>query len=445
MADEEFHLYRIVPTGDGLGRVCLDFHDAQLKAWDSDRRFVFFVAGTQSGKTSFGPWWLYREIQRNGAGDYLAVSATYGHFKLKMLPEMRAVYERVLGVGRYWSSDRVLELADPETGEFWAKRADDPMWGRIILRSADAEGGLESATAKAAWLDECGMDHFTVDAWDAVRRRLSLSRGRVLGTTTPYNLGWLKVEVMDRWMAGDDRFAVIQAESRVNPAFSDEEFAEAEATMPTWKFNMFYRGIMGRPPGLVYGDYHDWPRTEVRDEGLGHLVPDFAIPPEWPRYVGVDFGAVNQATLWVAEDPKTHVCYAYRETWEGNLTTREHCERFLDAAAGTNFQMAFGGAPSEQQQRWDWGAHGVAVQRPRVADVEIGIDRVTELFKARRLFVFESLRQTRAMLGSYSRVVDDNGQVTEKLKDKEKFHLLDCARYVAGWLVHLAPVAEEAA
>ena len=91
-------LYRI--NGQQLQ---LRFHVAQAKVWRSDRRFTWFIAGTQSGKTSFGPWWLEREIRRRGQGDYIAATASYDLFKLKMLPEMRAVFERLLGIGRYWS------------------------------------------------------------------------------------------------------------------------------------------------------------------------------------------------------------------------------------------------------------------------------------------------------------------------------------------------------
>ena len=37
--------------------------------------------------------------------------------------------------------DGVIEIRNPQTGKFEAKRASDPMWGRIILRSAAAGGG----------------------------------------------------------------------------------------------------------------------------------------------------------------------------------------------------------------------------------------------------------------------------------------------------------------
>src|SRR5687768_8658409 len=94
-------------------KLTLDLHPGQTRAWESDRRFIAILAGTQSGKTSYLPWWLWREVNRCGGGDYLAVTASYDLFKLKMLPAIRECFEYTLGVGRYWASDRVMELADP--------------------------------------------------------------------------------------------------------------------------------------------------------------------------------------------------------------------------------------------------------------------------------------------------------------------------------------------
>src|SRR5690606_30690163 len=156
-------LYKIVevpgPSGAFRRGVKLHFHDGQMRAWTSTRRIVAMIAGSQGGKTSFGPWWLAREVETCGPGDYLAVTATFDLFKLKMLPETRTVFEDILGIARYWAGDQILELCEhvwdddlgawvPLRGQFRAKRSDDPMWGRIILRSAVAKGGLESATAK---------------------------------------------------------------------------------------------------------------------------------------------------------------------------------------------------------------------------------------------------------------------------------------------------------
>lgn len=409
------------------GKLHLALHAAQAQAWDSPRRFTFFIAGSQAGKTSFGPWWLRREILLRGAGDYLAVTASYDLFKLKFLPEIRTVFEHVLRIGRYWAGDKVLELADPASGKFLAKRADDPMWGRIILRSASAAGGLESSTAKAALLDECGQDEFELIAWEAVLRRLALNRGRVLGTTTPYNLGWLKTEVFDRWRKGDPDYRVVQAESIVNPAFPREEFERAKRTMQTWKFLMFYGGQFSRPAGLIYGDYSD--------EVGGHMVPDFAIPVEWPRYVGMDYGGVNTCLVWLAEDVNTAAFYLYREYLKGGMTTPEHAGEAKTHLATERVIRWVGGSASEGQPRRDWGAAGITVLEPPITDVESGIDRVTQLLKEHRLFIFESCAGVRDELGTYSRVLDENGQPTEKIKNKERYHHLDGLRYIAQTLV----------
>lgn len=408
------------------GRLTLDLHPAQSALWDSTARFTYIFAGTQVGKTSFGPWWLWREVRRRGAGDYLAVSSTWPLFQKKMLREMREVFEHVVQIGRYWSASRVLELRDPDTGAFWARRQDDPMWGRVIMGTAEQGGSLESATALAAWEDECGQDEFDLAAHEAIVRRLSLSQGRLLGTTTLYNLGWTKTEVYDRWQAGDPDYLVVQADSTVNPAFPRAEFERARRTLPEWKFRMMYQGVFDRPAHLVYSAYSDEPR-----ERGGCRVADFDLPPEWPRYVGVDFGAVHTATVWLALDPDRRVLYAYRETLEGGMTTADHARRGLERGAAENVVTWVGGAPGETQQRADWTSAGVAVQAPRVADVETGIDRTIGLFQALRLYVFDSCRGLRGELGSYRRKLDAQGQPTEQIDAREQYHRLDALRYVA--------------
>lgn len=409
--------------------VTLNLHSGQMQAHHSDKRFVFVIAGTQGGKTSYGPWWLQREIERCGGGDYIAATSSYDLFKLKMLPEIREVFEHLLGIGRYWTGDKVLELRNPETGEFDAKRADDKMWGRVILRSANSTGGLESTTAKAAWLDEVGQDDFTLQAWEAVRRRVSLERGRVLGTTTPYNLGWLKQVIFDKWEAGAEDIDVIQFASTNNPAFPQEEFDEVEQTMQEWKFRMFYKGEFGKPAGLIYKAFID----QYREQG-GHLVHPFPLPTQWPRIVSIDPGAVNHCKLWWAHDTDRDVWYVYREHLEGDKATREHAAEIRRQAAEEQARVIgyYIGAKSESQQRMDYESEGLMpTYEPPVADVESGIDTVVSLLKQHRIYFFDDLSGLRDQFGRYKRVTDAMGETTEKIQDKEKFHFLDALRYGA--------------
>lgn len=437
-------LYQIVerrgPDGQRARGVALTLHEGQQAAWDAIERFVAVIAGTQGGKTSFGPWWLHREIAQQGPGDYLAVSATFDLFKLKMLPELLEVFTDLLGIARFWAGDGVLELCEhvydeahglwfPIPGQFRATRSTDPMWGRIIIRSASARGGLESATAKAAWLDEAGHDDFTLAAWEAVLRRLSLSRGRVLITTTPYNLGWLKQKLYDPWRAGARHIRVIQFASIINPAFSREEFEERRRTMDDWKFRMFYQGQFERPAGLIYNMFVD----AYRDAG-GHLVKPFLLPGRWPRYVGVDPGGANFCKVWLALDPDTGVYYLYRESLEGDKSTAQHAREAdeLARSLGENVVMYYVGQPAETQARKDWGEAGVtAVMAPPVADIESGLDAVIDLLKTWRLYVFDTCQGVLDQIGTYRRVLDDAGLVTDKIMNKEVYHYLDALRYVA--------------
>ncbi|MEN6440908.1 MAG: terminase [Syntrophobacter sp.] len=398
-------------------------HPGQSRILKAKNRFVFMIAGTQSGKTAFGPVWLINEIEERGEGDYLAVTSTFPLLKLKMLPSFLDYARLTCPSGEWKATDKVFQIG---------------LKTRVIFGSATHPESLESATAKAAWVDECGQDDFKLGSWEAVQRRLSIHQGRVLGTTTPYNLGWMKQQVYDRWRNGDSNYKVIQFPSVLNPAFPQAEYDRAKATLPSWKFSMYYNGLFDRPAGLIYGDYSD----NYQDRG-GNLVKPFDIPAEWPRWVGIDPGADNTATIWVALDPGRNVYYLYRETCEGGKTTKQHVEKALEYAARENVQAWFLGQKSEKQYRLDWQENGIWAQEPWIADVEGGIDRVIELFRTKRLFIFDGLAGLRDELGSYSRKLDDRDQPTPEIKDKEKYHRLDGLRYlVVGIMQPPAPKEE---
>lgn len=418
---------------DGTGRLTLALHPGQSAAWESRKRIVALFAGTQGGKTSFEPWWLHREIATLGGGDYLAVTATYDLFKLKFLPALREAFEHVTRWGRYWASDRMIELADPQTGQFLARRADDAMWARIILRSADSEAGLESASARAALVDEAGLPTYTLDTWQAILRRLSLAQGRILLGTTIYELNWMKREIYDKWQAGDPSIDVIQFDSTLNPAFPRAEMERARAAMPAWKFNQFYRGRFERPAGLIYDVFYD---------GRPTTVPRFAIPPDWPRYWGLDFGGVNTVCLKYAEEPGTGRLFLYGEYKAGGRTAAQHIQALLQGEPGLP-TWAVGGSYSEDQWRAEFGqggtVDGVAVPglpilRPAVKDVEVGIQRVYGVHKRDELRVFDDLAGYLADKGTYRRVVDADGQPTEAIADKSTFHFMDAERYILGFV-----------
>ena len=405
------------------GKAELRLHPGQVRAWDSEKRFVTVLAGSQSGKTSWGSWWLWREIQRKGPGDYLAVTSTFPLLKLKMLPEFLRVFKTTLNLGRWYAADKIFELANPKTGKM-AEKSTDPMWGRVIFGSAKNADSLESATAKAAWLDEVGQDQFRIDSWEAVLRRLSLARGRCLLTTTLYNLGWLRRELYLPTINGmRDDVDIIQFKSIDNPTFPLEEYERARRDLPLWKFKMFYEGEYARPAGMIYDAF---------DENLCVIDP-FDIPSQWPIHVGIDFGGVHTAAIFTAENPDNGALYHFAEYLEGGKSIKQHAEAFRKIA-GDRPLFWVGGAAPEDQWRAEFREHGIPVIPPPVSEVEVGIARVYSYHKNNQIFVFRHLKKYLDEKQSYARKLNDLNEPTEEIENKNDFHMLDAERVLVSML-----------
>jgi hypothetical protein len=411
------------------GKMRLNLHRGQQRAWRSTKRFVCVIAGSQSGKTAFGPHWLRREISLRGPGDYMVVTPTFPLLEIKALPEFRRLFEDQLQLGTYHASPpRRFEVSPEGEIRLFGKRQDVPT--TVWFGYASDPDSLESATAKGVWADEAGQTKFKLGSWDALNRRVSLHQGRVLVTSTPYNLGWLYQVIWQPWMsAGRDHpyIDVINFESTMNPAFSEEEFERLRESMPAWKFDLFHRGIFTRPAGLIYDNWDDaW------------VIPPFPIPEHWPRYAGVDFGGVNTAGLFTAveldeRNQPTGILIHYREYLAGSMSASEHATVMTRGeprkADGSTALVAIGGAPSEDQWRREFTRGGLPIHRPPVKDVEVGIDRVYEAQAKGQIRVFNTLSRYLEQKRTYTRVLDETGEPTEKIEDKETFHLLDCERY----------------
>lgn len=419
---------------------------APMEMWDLslEEGHNFIANDIFAHNTAVAPVWLWREIQRCGGGDYLAATASYGLFNQKFLPSFLRYFEDYLGIGRYWTGNRIIEIADPETGHFLAERSTDTMWARIILGSAQAPNALESATAKAAVLDEAGMDDFSLRAFQAILRRLHIHRGRRLIGTTLYNAGWfvqqlinpiIKDGVEHSFYEGEGEITqtinerldseLIQFDSTINPLFSVEEFRLAQDTLEPAEFAMFYRGRVGKPRTLIYDCF---------DERI-HKVRSFPIPSNWPRFVGIDPTGAYVAALWLAYDRDRSQLHIYREYYEPfGITTPGHVQNILSLGASEPILAYVGGGPSERQQRADWTGSGLPLIPAPFADVWVGIGRVYALFKTNGLVVHDCCENLLDEIGRMQTKKDALGNPTRDIQYKDTMHASDCLRYITAWL-----------
>lgn len=416
------------------GRLQVHMHRGQARAIRSKARHVLVLAGTQSGKTSFGPLWLFNEIRLRGPGDYLVVAPSFPLLELKLRPEFMRLFDKQLRLGEYTGSPtKKFTFSEAGSRKVFGAVHDPDKPTHVYFGHAQDPDSLESATAKAAWLDEAGQRKFKKGSHEAIMRRLAIHRGRVLYTTTPYYVGWLKKQLHDK--ADGVNIELINFRSVDNPAFSQAEYEEQRAALPPWKFEMFYDGVFTRPAGLIY-DVFKWE---------DHTCDPFPIPDEWPRVFGLDFGAVNTCCIKFAEDPDTGIWYAYQEYLAGSRTAKEHAAILL-ANEPVDKVRGVGGAGSEQNWRDEFTAAGLSVSKPEVSDVEVGIDRAYALLKTHRLKFFRDLAglvgsdELEGELDSYSRVLDEAGEPTDQIEDKNRYHRLDAVRYAAT-LINSEPQA----
>src|ERR1019366_3476211 len=188
--------------------------------------------------------------------------------------------------------------------------------------------------------------------------------------------------------------------------------------------------------GLIYGSF-----DETR-----HKIPRIAIPPDWPRYLGLDFGGVNTAGVFFAEErdayhKPTGRLFAYREYKAGERSAAEHCYHLMKGEP--RIPTCAGGSKSEGQWRRGFAAggtvNGVRVAgipihgpaKPEAQSVDVGINRVFGAFALNQLVVFDDLKGFLDELQSYSYELDEP---TEKIEAKETFHLLDAVRYIISYL-----------
>lgn len=380
-----------------MKKIQVKLHTGQTKAWKSTAKIVAMIAGTGGGKSYFGPIWLYREIQKYPKDGFLVVSPTYQMFQRITLPLTKNFLDKTAG-GEYKATERAYYL---------------PTGGKVFFGSADNPLTLEGVHCRAVWLDEAGQ--MKREVWEVALRRVGFLNGRILITTTPYNLGWLKTEVYDRWKAGDKDYDVIQFASIENPAYPKEEFERAKAILPEWKFLMFYKGQFVRPAGLVYQDF----------DPAKHIVEPFEIPRNWRRIIGVDFGYNNPtAAVWLAINPDG-VMYAYREYYQ-RFKLAEESGRDIKQASKEEHIEIVACDPSEPASIEQYRRLGLPAKAANNA-VKEGIEAVITAFKSNRLFIFRGLVNLLDEIENYHWM-----EKNEQLKDepvKEYDHLMDALRY----------------
>ena len=322
--------------------------------------------------------------------------------------------------------------------------------------SIERVGTKQRIRAKTAWnadtlrgdfADLLILDEFQLmneDAWEEVGAPMLLdNNGDAVFIYTPVSLHTrtaskakdpLHASKMFRAVDGDmtGRWQTFHFTSHDNPWISSEALGDITRDMSQQSI---------RREILAEDDEQDAKRlvySVFREDS--QLIEPFSIPKTWPRLVGHDFGTVNPAALFVAQNPGPTIAHGmlqgdfvlYEPYFPGpGLSTADHVEAFKALTAGLEVARRVGGNKNtEEEIRQGYGALGWPISAPRWSQPSVQIDRVIGLMEKNKIFVFKTAYRLREELANCLWAVDNEGEKLDKVENEARYHLLAALRYV---------------
>ncbi len=281
-------------------------------------------------------------------------------------------------------------------------------YGTIYLISAESYESMQGIHASLVVMDEAGL--MAKPVLDTALQRLAFHGGQLLILSTPYGSNhWLKMNIYDAWLDGDENIFVVNPKSADNPFYPLSEIERARKLLPLWKFQMFFEAMFTKPAGLIF--------EEIT------YVPRFKIPSNCIYFRGLDFGFNNpNAVVQLALDPnKNDTVYLIGE-WKKSKTNIDDLEVVLKRGTGPIYADPAGKDALETLRR-----RGLPMNIAK-KDVLAGISMLDAMLRGKKLLVFDDLYQIKDELSSYVWQVDRNEQLTDK-PTKVNDHLIDALRY----------------
>lgn len=376
-------------------------HPKQQKAFDFDTQFGAAVAGVQSGKTFVGAHWSLAMIAKHAGKSGVIVAPTY---KILQQATMKKFFDIAPSYRQYFKEQK---------GEI-----NLPNGTTVYVRSAENPLGIEGITAHWVWLDEGGQCSSLT--WTVLRSRVSMTGGKILITTTPYNMGWLYQQFYVPWKEGkDSNLTFITWKSVDNPYFS-QEFYEAEKNRLPWEeFSRRYMGEFHKIAGLIY--------DLSEDRIIGPI--NNLIGKAEAKVIGLDWGFRNPTGIIVA--------YLYDNAWyiveewkQSEKTTAEIIQVLHNLISQHKISRVFPD-PEAPDKYEECKRAGIPVYEAN-NDVSEGISAIRQAIHEGRFFVYRDCKETIDEMSMYHWMDQKQGVFEKDPKEQpQKFndHLMDAMRY----------------
>lgn len=289
---------------------------AAQEALKPDLMVTLIMGGNRSGKTQLGG--MIAVAWALGSGHpYTQSWARMNHLDISAIPEKggRVCAVALTNLDSVKVQRKAVDSYLPGGCKWFRKEALTeakvvlPGGGAIIFKSVDQKArAFQGDAYDLLWLDE----EPTESVFNEARMRLADRAGRAIFTMTPLKG---KTWVHTRFIADPEaRSNVVWLSSRDNPHVPQDYLEALLAQYGPHERAARERGEFTSLEGRVYDFYRDL-----------HVVDDFPVPADWPRFQAWDYGTRNPtAVLWAALDPTDDTLYVYRERYQAGKTIREH-------------------------------------------------------------------------------------------------------------------------
>jgi hypothetical protein len=162
-------------------------------------------------------------------------------------------------------------------------------------------------------------------------------------------------------------------------------------------------------------------------------IEPFPIPKTWFEYSGHDFGSANTAALFLALDPMTGNKYFHREYMAGKANKAQQVAEFQQFIESRKILYSAGGSHQEDDSRTLYGQNGWPIQEPNIPGVKPQVDRVRDMMRNNKVYVFNTLIGYLDELTNCLWKLDEHNKPTNEIDGEARFHFCACARYILSY------------
>lgn len=375
----------------------VELFKTQFELINFKTQFGCVVAGVQSGKTFTGVYWAGKKIMEFPKGAGLICAPTHNILRAATLKKFFDVFPQL----RAHFKEQKGEIHLPTGGIIYVRSADNPL-------------GIEGITANWIWLDEGGMT--SVLTWTVLRSRVSMTRGQILITTTPYNMGWLYTDFFIPWRDKQDlSLSFFTWRSIDNPYFSQDYYNAEKRRLRPEEFARRYEGKFEKMTGLVY----DLPAELQVDK----LEPNTKTEA---RIMGVDWGFRNPAAIWIGYY-KDQEWFTVDEWKMSERTTAEIIQVINNKIAEHKVRNVYPD-PAEPDRIEECRRANIPVMEAN-KDIKGGISHIQQLMREKKFKVCNNCIQTLEEMSMYHYPEGVEGKPEKDEPEKFNDHLMDAMRY----------------